>query len=98
MIRRARVLYSYLGDNDDELELHIGDVVSVLETKTEDNGWWRGEINGKVGLFPDNFVEILPRTPPPPDEVKAFVKRPPPPDLTKIAKVPKGDDKRCASS
>jgi hypothetical protein len=25
----------------------------------EDPGWWKGELNGKVGVFPDNFVEIM---------------------------------------
>ena len=23
-----------------------------------DEGWWKGEINGKVGLFPANYVEL----------------------------------------
>lgn len=22
-------------------------------------GWWKGELRGKVGLFPDNFVELI---------------------------------------
>lgn len=22
-------------------------------------GWWKGELKGKIGLFPDNFVELL---------------------------------------
>lgn len=22
-------------------------------------GWWKGELRGQFGLFPDNFVEIL---------------------------------------
>lgn len=23
-------------------------------------GWWEGELNGKRGVFPDNFVKLLP--------------------------------------
>lgn len=29
---------------------------------TGEPGWWRGEINGKEGVFPDNFVALLPET------------------------------------
>jgi len=25
---------------------------------TEDGGWWEGELDGKKGLFPDNFVKV----------------------------------------
>ena len=25
----------------------------------EEEGWWRGRMDGKEGLFPSNFVEIL---------------------------------------
>lgn len=31
----------------------------MLEKELEDSGWWKGELNGKVGVFPDNFVEIM---------------------------------------
>lgn len=23
-------------------------------------GWWEGELNGRRGVFPDNFVKLLP--------------------------------------
>ena len=29
--------------------------ISVLQI---DEGWWKGEINGKAGLFPANYVEL----------------------------------------
>ncbi|KAF3839387.1 hypothetical protein F7725_018104 [Dissostichus mawsoni] len=28
--------------------------------ETEDEGWWEGEINGRCGCFPDNFVMLIP--------------------------------------
>ncbi len=59
-MERARVLFSYSAENEDELTIDEGDVVTVLEKELEDSGWWKGEHNGKVGVFPDNFVELLP--------------------------------------
>lgn len=26
----------------------------------EDEGWWEGELNGRRGFFPDNFVMLIP--------------------------------------
>jgi hypothetical protein len=43
-------------EQPDELTLHPGDVITVLE-KNED-GWWVGEVNGKSGLFPGNHCEL----------------------------------------
>jgi len=56
---RAHVVYSYMAENDDELSLTVGDSVVVLDKNLEDSGWWKGEINGKIGVFPDNFVELV---------------------------------------
>ena len=57
---RAVVRYSYTAEQPDELTLKEGEVIRVLDKHLEDEGWWRGEVNGKIGVFPDNFVEILP--------------------------------------
>ena len=57
---RARALYSYSAENEDELSLDEGDILTILEKELEDSGWWKGELNGRVGVFPDNFVELLP--------------------------------------
>ncbi|KAM4698981.1 SH3 domain-containing protein 21 isoform 2-T2 [Discoglossus pictus] len=56
----CRVMFDYVPTAPDELSLKKGDVVSILTKDTEDEGWWRGEINGKMGIFPDNFVILLP--------------------------------------
>ncbi len=65
--RRAEVTYSFAATNDDELSLEPGDVVQILEE--EEEGWWRGLLNGKEGVFPSNFVtaikEVEEPTPPP---------------------------------
>lgn len=58
-VEKAIVRYSYVAENEDELTLNEGDTISVLEKELEDSGWWKGELNGRVGVFPDNFVEII---------------------------------------
>lgn len=57
---RAIVRFSYTAEQPDELSLVEGQIVRILEKELEDEGWWKGEIHGKVGVFPDNFVELLP--------------------------------------
>ncbi|XP_072275934.1 SH3 domain-containing protein 21 [Pyxicephalus adspersus] len=56
----ARVMFDYTPAMPDELPLKKGDVVSLISKETEDEGWWKGELNGKTGFFPDNFVILLP--------------------------------------
>jgi len=55
----ARCFYSYKASNDDELSMEVGDIIVILSKTCEDEGWWRGELKGKSGVFPDNFVEII---------------------------------------
>lgn len=57
---QCKVLYAYAPLNEDELKLSEGDVVTVLSKELPDKGWWKGELRGKVGVFPDNFVTLLP--------------------------------------
>lgn len=62
--RKCRVVFSYKQDHVDELSLNVGDVISVIGEDEE--GWWRGILNGKEGVFPSNFVEEIRELPPPP--------------------------------
>lgn len=55
--KKCRVLFSYQPKHDDELELKLEDVVEFL-SEVED-GWWKGKLRGRVGVFPSNFVEML---------------------------------------
>ncbi len=53
----AKVTFDYDAENNDELSLKEGDMVKVLDQ--EEEGWWKGELNGKIGVFPSNFVELV---------------------------------------
>uniref|UniRef100_A0A8D9DXC2 SH3 domain-containing kinase-binding protein 1 n=1 Tax=Cacopsylla melanoneura TaxID=428564 RepID=A0A8D9DXC2_9HEMI len=59
---RCKVLYPYEAQNEDELNLKEEDIVVLISKDAPDKGWWKGELNGRVGLFPDNFVAVLPST------------------------------------
>jgi hypothetical protein len=50
-------LYTYNAENADELTFHKGSVIGVLSKDTSD--WWYGDINGRQGLFPCNYVQSL---------------------------------------
>lgn len=52
--RRCKAVYSYTQNNNDELSLAVGDVIEFLGEVEE--GWWRGKLAGKIGVFPSNFV------------------------------------------
>lgn len=54
------MIFDYDATEDDELTLHVGDIVTNIDQA--DGGWWTGELNGKEGLFPENFVEVIPST------------------------------------
>uniref|UniRef100_A0A1L8DMH6 Putative adaptor protein cms/seta n=1 Tax=Nyssomyia neivai TaxID=330878 RepID=A0A1L8DMH6_9DIPT len=56
----CKVLYPYEPMNKDELELLEGDIIAILSKDLPDKGWWKGELRGKVGVFPDNFVFLVP--------------------------------------
>ena len=75
------VLFPYMAQNEDELSLQEGQLITIITKDCEDKGWWKGEIDGKVGVFPDNFVKrvsqnmseevkpVLPETPEKPKPV-----------------------------
>lgn len=52
---KARVLYDYKKAADDELTLTVGDIVTILDKNLEDEGWWKGESNGRIGVFPGTY-------------------------------------------
>ncbi|NXN94831.1 VAV protein, partial [Rhinopomastus cyanomelas] len=52
----AKARYDFSARDRTELTLREGDVVRVLSKKGHP-GWWKGEIYGRVGWFPANYVE-----------------------------------------
>uniref|UniRef100_A0A493TJG5 Vav guanine nucleotide exchange factor 1 n=1 Tax=Anas platyrhynchos platyrhynchos TaxID=8840 RepID=A0A493TJG5_ANAPP len=52
----AKARYDFCARDRTELTLREGDVIRVLSKKGHP-GWWKGEIYGRVGWFPANYVE-----------------------------------------
>lgn len=67
----VKALFEYAATQEDELTLREGDIVENVQQDT--GGWWTGTLNGKTGMFPDNFVEVVPT------KAKAPPSKPPPP-------------------
>ncbi|CAH1227704.1 SH3KBP1 [Branchiostoma lanceolatum] len=75
-VEKAKVLFDYNAENEDELTLKVGEVIIIRSKESVDSGWWEGEVGGRTGVFPDNFVELLPPEEPP------RPKKPPPPSAS----------------
>lgn len=50
-------LFDYSALNDDEVSFKKDDVITIISK--DEQAWWKGELNGKVGLFPSNYLEAL---------------------------------------
>ena len=57
----ARALFDYVGQNEEELSFEEGAIINILrkDDGEVDDGWWEGELNGGVGVFPSLLVEEL---------------------------------------
>ncbi|XP_058125300.1 arfGAP with SH3 domain, ANK repeat and PH domain-containing protein [Anopheles ziemanni] len=61
-LRRCRALYDCNADNDDELEFKEGEILVVLNERTDDENWMEGQIEGdstRRGMFPVSFVQMI---------------------------------------
>ncbi|XP_004643931.1 F-BAR and double SH3 domains protein 1 isoform X2 [Octodon degus] len=65
----ARALYSYTGQSEEELSFPEGALIRLLPRAQDgvDDGFWRGELGGHVGVFPSLLVEELLGPPVPPE-------------------------------
>ncbi|XP_072256708.1 F-BAR and double SH3 domains protein 1 isoform X2 [Pyxicephalus adspersus] len=57
----ARALYDYEGQSEEELSFPEGSIIQIIRKEEEgiDDGFWMGEFNGRVGVFPSLVVEEL---------------------------------------
>ncbi|KAK9500523.1 hypothetical protein O3M35_001771 [Rhynocoris fuscipes] len=55
--QRCKALYNYTANLYDELTLNPGDIINIHDKQPD--GWWLGELNGVVGIFPATYVEEI---------------------------------------
>ncbi|KAK1175849.1 hypothetical protein AOXY_G567 [Acipenser oxyrinchus oxyrinchus] len=54
---KAKALFDFVSESEEELSFRTGDVITALESI--DAEWFCGELHGKCGLFPKNYVQVL---------------------------------------
>ncbi|CAI5774075.1 and SH3 domain-containing 1 isoform X7 [Podarcis lilfordi] len=59
-MRAARAKFDFKAQTLKELPLKKGDVVYIY--KQIDQNWFEGEHHGRVGIFPQSYIELLPPT------------------------------------
>ncbi|KAI9308776.1 SH3 domain-containing protein [Cunninghamella echinulata] len=53
----VEALYDFQGPNPEDLTFKQGDIIEIKEKVNGD--WWRGSLNGRIGLFPSNYVKVI---------------------------------------
>ncbi|CAH1775997.1 unnamed protein product [Owenia fusiformis] len=59
---QVRATHAYQGEDSDELSFEAGDLVNVIpfeDPEDQDDGWLMGNLNGKKGVFPENFTKRI---------------------------------------
>ncbi|KAI5951398.1 hypothetical protein KGF54_004472 [Candida jiufengensis] len=54
---KVKAIFDYKSDYEDDLPFATGQIITI--TAIENDEWYTGEYDGKTGMFPKNFVEVL---------------------------------------
>ncbi|XP_056287754.1 guanine nucleotide exchange factor VAV2 isoform X1 [Pseudoliparis swirei] len=57
VVSTAVARYNFAARDMRELSLREGDVVKIYSKIGGDQGWWKGEANGRIGWFPSTYVD-----------------------------------------
>ncbi|XP_031433613.1 guanine nucleotide exchange factor VAV2 isoform X11 [Clupea harengus] len=57
VVSSAVARYNFAARDMRELSLREGDVVKIYSKIGGDQGWWKGEANGRIGWFPSTYVD-----------------------------------------
>lgn len=61
VVTRVRALHTFEPTEPGELAFEKGDVIKVVDRGYKD--WWRGQLKGRTGIFPVNYVVSTHRLP-----------------------------------
>ncbi|EDV29412.1 uncharacterized protein TRIADDRAFT_18938 [Trichoplax adhaerens] len=51
-------LYPFQGEKPCDLSFDVGERITVITRTADQDDWWEGKLNGKVGIFPANYVKF----------------------------------------
>ena len=57
IVTRVRALHTFEPTENGELAFEKGDIIKVVDRGYKD--WWRGQLKGRTGIFPVNYVVSL---------------------------------------
>ncbi|KAI4901501.1 hypothetical protein NFI96_012303, partial [Prochilodus magdalenae] len=57
VVSTAVARYNFAARDMRELSLREGDIVRIYSKIGGDQGWWKGEANGRIGWFPSTYVD-----------------------------------------
>ncbi|KAH9835406.1 DUF500-domain-containing protein [Rhodofomes roseus] len=58
-VARAIALYNFNAVQPGDLSFSKGQVITVTKKSVDVNTWWTGKLDGREGIFPANFVEVV---------------------------------------
>ncbi|XP_066932495.1 sorbin and SH3 domain-containing protein 1 homolog isoform X2 [Clytia hemisphaerica] len=53
----GKARYTFRAETESELSFRKGDMITIL--KQVDDNWFEGELDGQIGIFPSNYIEVL---------------------------------------
>lgn len=56
-LARTNPMVSFPTEADDEISFNPDDVITNIEMI--DEGWWKGQCHGRIGLFPAAYVQLM---------------------------------------
>ena len=57
-LEHCTALYDYNAQAQGDLSMKAGDRIEIVQRTGDVNGWWTGKLNGVVGVFPANYVQL----------------------------------------
>ncbi|KXL49952.1 MAG: hypothetical protein FE78DRAFT_159772 [Acidomyces sp. 'richmondensis'] len=57
-VQYVTALYDFEGQNECDLTFKEGDRIRVVRKTESRDDWWDGEVQGRVGMFPANYVQV----------------------------------------
>lgn len=53
---QAKALFDFNAQDSSELPFRAGDIITI---RAQNGEWWEGELNGRRGLLPSNYVQLI---------------------------------------